>query len=351
MSVSAAPSSSRGFRPPAGALNDPNRRSGPNGGNRAHNQPIAGVLTIPPRPLTKYLALVNRNELSDEPSGGWPWTVRLIGSCENALSDFDLAHPLETLHHVVENCTPTFDWSTVSLITNRGHLSDLLRFLSGNRSSRPFEFTIDSTGAGPAVIEGSWKFHGRQPTYGWSFEEAVTSPPGGSAGLLRHHAVSHLKLGEFNILVRAETDAQEADIDELNVSLSWEGWEPVCQHGKSKLWWQSSGNFRPGATLVEVKALSQPRRADVHTYFQLALGSCDRLVIGERQDEAIVNITEVTSEAFYERRCQPEVRHRLMARLGRSLDMILKAVEGRRAVVVWNGKSDRLIVREERAAN
>ncbi|KAF4684316.1 hypothetical protein FOZ60_007977 [Perkinsus olseni] len=287
--------------------------------------------------MTRYLRIVDRDELTDGQHETWQWDITAIGSyschrsstpsntrivvpgmppvyvppadpegilltkgrgpSQDAITHYDLAHPLETLHHVVAHCTPTFDWSTVSLVINRGHLSDLLRFISGDKSRR-FEFTMNYGDEGPPVVERSWKYHGKDPTYGWSFEEAMTRPrPGTEDQLSRHHRVSLLRLGDLNLVVRAEVDACVGDP---------EGWD------------EDTGRVSEG------------------DWESLRRGCFQPLVAG--------GVTELSIEELCLSAKDADFRDRMMTQLGRLVELLLEIVkDSRQAVVVWNGLSRKLI--------
>ncbi|KAF4726706.1 hypothetical protein FOZ63_003736 [Perkinsus olseni] len=337
--------------------------------------------------MTRYLRIVDRDELTDGQHETWQWDITAIGSyschrsstpsntrivvpgmppvyvppadpegilltkgrgpSQDAITHYDLAHPLETLHHVVAHCTPTFDWSTVSLVINRGHLSDLLRFISGDKSRR-FEFTMNYGDEGPPVVERSWKYHGKDPTYGWSFEEAMTRPrPGTEDQLSRHHRVSLLRLGDLNLVVRAEVDACVGDPegwDEDTGRISEGGWS-LCEEGASNLWLQEVGSFDPRQTMVELKSASTQRSLGVRAvYHQMLLGGCQKLVLGKHDWGQVVGVTELSIEELCLSAEDADFRDRMMTQLGRLVELLLEIVkDSRQAVVVWNGLSRKLI--------
>ncbi|EEQ97675.1 hypothetical protein Pmar_PMAR009634 [Perkinsus marinus ATCC 50983] len=230
----------------------------------------------------------------------------LLSPCPDAIGHYDLAHPLETLKHVIAHCTPTFDWHNVALIINRGHLSDLMRFVWG-MNSRELEFTISCGGEGqPAVVERSWKYHCRELTYGWAFQEAATRPQPGAEQLIRHHRVSFIRLGGLHLVVRAEVDACTGQADKQGIrQLSDGDWE-LCEDGTSRLWCFKSGAFDPMETAAKA------------TYEQMLLGDCKLSVLGKHSDRNIIS---------------------------ELIGVLLEIVKNNgHAVVVWNGKSRKLII-------
>ncbi|KAF4727156.1 hypothetical protein FOZ63_013084 [Perkinsus olseni] len=271
---------------------------------------------------------------------------------EDVLMHFDLSYPLRAARRVIDHCTPDFDWSKVDLVTNRGTLCDLLRFIgaltSPNQKSKPFEFPLNGAINGePATVECSYRHHTSYREYKNSFKMAMTTNPPGSEGLYRHHRFSLLKLGHLNVVVRAEVDAIVKEVEDNNVHLHDDGWK-FCDEGRCAVWTQEAGVFNPNDTTVELKCrtLKCPRAGFKAAYYQMALGDSDKLAVGRHQDGHLVKVEEFTLAEVHEK--ATDNIDKRWAQLGRLLEELLDLSYGRLSSIVWNGKSSKLIVKARR---
>lgn len=271
---------------------------------------------------------------------------------EDVLMHYDLSYPLRAAQRVIEKCTPDFDWSNVDLVTNRGTLCDLLRFIgaltSPNQKSKPFEFPLNGAINGePATVEWSYRHHASYREYKNSFKMTMTTTPPGSEALYRHHRFSMLKLGNLNVVVRAEVDALAKEAQSGGVELSDDGWE-FCDEGRCAVWTQKAGVFDPNDTTVELKCrtLKCPRAGFKAAYYQMALGDSDKLAVGRHQEGHLVKVEEFTL-AEVNAKATDDINKR-WAQLGSLLEELLDLSYGKLSTIVWNGKSSKLIVKARR---
>ncbi|KAF4652507.1 hypothetical protein FOL46_009697 [Perkinsus olseni] len=176
----------------------------------------------------------------------------------------------------------------------------------------------------------------------------MTRPrPGTEDQLSRHHRVSLLRLGDLNLVVRAEVDAcvgDPAGWEEDTGRVSEGGWS-LREEGSSSLWLQEVGSFDPRQTMVELKSASTQRSLGVRAvYQQMLLGGCHKLVLGKHDWGRVVGVIELTIEEPCISAEDADFRDRMMTQLGRLVELLLEIVkDSRQAVVVWNGLSRKLI--------
>ncbi|KAF4671757.1 hypothetical protein FOL47_001255 [Perkinsus chesapeaki] len=276
-----------------------------------------------------------------------------LGPPEDVLLHYDLAYPLRAAQRVVDQCTPGLDWSKVDLVTDRGTLCELLRFLgaitSTNQKSKAFEFPLNGgLHDEPATVECSYRHHTRYKEYKASFDMTTTTVPEGSERLYRHHRFSLLKIGKLNVVVRAEVDGLVKELEaEAAAYVDEDGWE-ASDEGRCTLWTQEVGVFNPEDATVELKcrAMKCPRAGFKAAYYEMALGCSDKLAVGRHQEGRLARIEEF-SLAEVKEKTLDDVDKR-WAELGRLLEELLILSYGRLSTVVWNGKSNKLIVKTRR---
>jgi hypothetical protein len=87
---------------------------------------------------------------------------------------------------------PTFDWSSVDIVTDRNGLRKLTRWVSGGVSIRDFRIDLQMAGE-KTVLMNRWEKRNREiysgKTFGFSFEKASTEPASGCKHSTGHHRI------------------------------------------------------------------------------------------------------------------------------------------------------------------
>lgn len=105
---------------------------------------------------------------------------------------------LQPLLVAVDQCTPAFDWSDVDFVTDRNGLRKLLRWISYDPSDpekeMPKKWRIDVQLAGAkTVLMSRWEDRHREVmpgyTFGFNFEEAMTTKAEGCGNSSGHHRI------------------------------------------------------------------------------------------------------------------------------------------------------------------
>jgi len=94
-----------------------------------------------------------------------------------------------------------FDWSSADFVTDRNGLRKLLRWINAVTGDPPRDFRIDMELAGSkTVLLNRWEQitkeqPGTRRSYGFNFEEAMTSPgPGCERGTGHHRIIAYVRL-------------------------------------------------------------------------------------------------------------------------------------------------------------
>lgn len=106
-----------------------------------------------------------------------------------------------------------FDWSSVDFVTDRNGLRKLLRWIVAGPRDPPRDFRIDLQLAGSkTVLMNRWEQftkeqHGTRRSYGFNFEEVMTTPAPGCERGTGYHSIITYDFDGLKMVVRFESDA------------------------------------------------------------------------------------------------------------------------------------------------
>lgn len=116
----------------------------------------------------------------------------------------------------VDEDKPNFDWSSVDFVTDRNGLRKLLRWATDTPGKPARDFRIDTQLAGEkTVLFNRWEKSNRDepgsasrnPSYGFNFERASTTPALGCKDGTGHHRIVTYDFDGLKMVVRFEVDA------------------------------------------------------------------------------------------------------------------------------------------------
>lgn len=198
-------------------------------------------------------------------------------------------YPIEPIFRVVKECSPSFDFSTVDIVSDRNNLRKLLDFVEGNRKE---SFRIDFQHIGNILVlirneENTTQFC---DDYGKDFEKKFSEDTGNFGA---YRQIVTYKLGDFQIVTRFEVDCIEEtsqldDKDELvasKVAVNLDLEKPKQFEKSSKLHYIENsslkGDCRP--KLIEMTTKSANRgnyEFPTSKWNQMFFSNTDYLLIG-----------------------------------------------------------------------
>ncbi|KAH6635532.1 hypothetical protein B0J18DRAFT_50160 [Chaetomium sp. MPI-SDFR-AT-0129] len=269
--------------------------------------------------------------------------------------------PLEPLFRaaLVENAD--FSLRNIDLVTDRGNLRKLLRFVRAS-SSEAFRILVEVvredgdgdinttalfTRVESQTVETIRGFRG----YGRNFEKAYTKQPAGQSG---HHRIVGYNFGGMRCVVRYETDAyvgSDAGLDTLVDSLGALSLSETEKTPSGLTVVRSSTTGKqpeiPASSILEIKTRTASRVLDMAEVLpQLWASQTPKLAVGYYSSDGVfknVEVRDMASEISFWEAASREDLGKLAGLLGEIIRAV-RGVSGCRAVVEYTGGSDLRVV-------
>ncbi|KAK1835687.1 hypothetical protein QBC39DRAFT_274801 [Podospora conica] len=271
--------------------------------------------------------------------------------------------PLEPLFRAALAQDPAFSLAGVDLVTDRGNIRKLLRFVQGS-SAQDFRILVEVVGDGGGgctalltrveekntdVIQG---FKG----FGRSFEKAWTAQRAGAAG---YHRVVGYRFGGLGVVVRFETDGYVAGDDDVAALVEGMGGVAISSDGEKMasgltvVHSKGRGDV-PWESTLEIKTRAASKVLDMGDVMpQLWVSQTPRLAVGYYTKGGVfgnVKVKDMTDEiVFWEAASQGDLG-KLADLLGRIISAVRTSEAGRGVVEYSGGSNLRVVVGDGKPA-
>ncbi|KAK4145833.1 uncharacterized protein C8A04DRAFT_35404 [Dichotomopilus funicola] len=271
--------------------------------------------------------------------------------------------PLEPLFRAALAENPDFSLRNIDLVTDRGNLRKLLRFVqaSSNEVFRIFVEVVGGDGDMDGDSNATALFTRRETQtvetirgfrgYGRNFEKVYTKQPAGQSG---HHRIVGYNFGGMRCVVRYETDAyvgSDAGLDTLVDDLGALSLSETERRSSGLTVVRSSTTGKqpeiPASSILEIKTRAASRVLDMAEVLpQLWASQTPKLAVGYYSSDGAfknVEVRDMTSEISFWEAASREDLKRLVGLLG-DIIRAVRGLSGCRAVVEYTGGSDLRVV-------
>ncbi|KIY65405.1 hypothetical protein CYLTODRAFT_424363 [Cylindrobasidium torrendii FP15055 ss-10] len=230
---------------------------------------------------------------------------------DHVLDENRLHLPATPLLPIFLAVSPTFDWPSVDIITDRNNLQKLFSWVQGR--AMKFRIDVERAGDSDTVLLTRWE---EQVTvsapeganYGEGFQRAATTTaPGCESAAMGYHRIVSYNLGGVCLVVRSRVEACLPGAPEDGASESF----PPSDYAEPILNVVHAGCNPPESSLIELVTKKKKGNGGWRQrYEKMFFGQTAAIYIAYHDDGKFKSVTKKTKAqlAYHEEKMQPELQ-------------------------------------------